>query len=129
VEVIVFPDLYRNSLQILQKDTPLIIKGTLDKTEKGIKIVSSEIVRLDSLVSKGEQKVEISLRYPLPESTNLHRLKSVLLSQGKGTHDLYLRISLKNSETLIATGMKISPDRETLHMIEEITGKGAVVLK
>jgi DNA polymerase III alpha subunit len=39
IEVIVFPQLYRTNLPILQKDILLLIKGTVDKTEKGIKIL------------------------------------------------------------------------------------------
>ena len=31
-------------------------------------------------------------------------------------------------DTLIATGMKVAPDEETISKIEEIAGKGTVVL-
>ncbi len=129
VEVIVFPELYRNSLPLLQKDTPILVKGTVDKTEKGIKIVSTEISRLDALEIKKDYKVEIRLRYPLSNSISLERLKSVITSNGKGEYPLYLRIFLKDTETLIATGIKISPDSEIINMIEEITGKGAVTFQ
>ena len=123
VEVIVFPQLYRNSLQLLQKDTLLLVKGTVDKTEKGIKIVSTEILRLDE--PENNYRVEISLRYPLSERINLRMIKSIL-SNSKGDYALYLRIFLKDAEALIATGLKISTDSETINKIEEIAGKGAV---
>jgi len=123
IEVIIFPQLYRNNLHLLQKDTLLLIKGTMDKTEKGIKIVSSEISRLDE--PENNYRVEINLRYPLSESINLKMIRS-LLSNSKGDYSLYLRIFLKDAVALIATGIKISPDSETVHRIEEIVGKGAV---
>ncbi|MDH5202660.1 MAG: DNA polymerase III subunit alpha [Nitrospirota bacterium] len=123
VEVIVFPQLYRNSLQLLQKDTLLLVKGTVDKTEKGIKIVSTEILRLDE--PENNYRVEINLRYPLSERINLRMIKSIL-SNSKGDYALYLRIFLKDAEALIATGLKISTDSETINKIEEIAGKGAV---
>ncbi len=123
IEVIIFPQLYRNNLHLLQKDTLLLIKGTMDKTEKGIKIVSTEISRLDE--PENNYRVEINLRYPLSESINLRMIKSIL-SNSKGDYSLYLRIFLKDAVTLIATGIKISPDSETVHRIEEIAGKGAV---
>jgi len=123
IEVIIFPQLYRNNLHLLQKDTLLLIKGTMDKTEKGIKIVSTEISRLDE--PENNYRVEINLRYPLSESINLRMIKSIL-SNSKGDYSLYLRIFLKDAVTLIATGIKISPDSETVHKIEEIAGKGAV---
>lgn len=123
IEVIIFPQLYRNNLHLLQKDTLLLIKGTMDKTEKGIKIVSTEISRLDE--PENNYRVEINLRYPLSESINLRMIRSIL-SNSKGDYSLYLRIFLKDAVALIATGIKISPDSETVHRIEEIAGKGAV---
>jgi DNA polymerase-3 subunit alpha len=124
VEMLVFPQLYRASIPILQKDTLLLIKGTVDKTEKGIKIISTEISRLDELETK-TGRVEIIFRHPLSDSSSLQRLRSAL-SKYKGEHPLYLRIFLKDAETLISTGMKISSDNEVISRVEEIVGKGAV---
>jgi DNA polymerase-3 subunit alpha len=125
-DVIVFPELYRSCVQILQKDLPLLVKGTLEKTEKGIKIRSSEISTVDAVDTKIGHKVEISLRYPKPDSADLIRLRDILLSQTEGKYPLYLRIYLQKWEAIIATGFKVSPDSETIQKIEEITGKGAV---
>lgn len=124
-EVIVFPQLYRNSLPLLQKDTLLLVKGTVDKTEKGVKIVSTEISRLDEPEAKRGYSIEIAIRYPLADSLSLQRLRS-LLSTSTGEHSLYLRIFLKDAEAVIATGMSISPDSDTINRVEEIAGKGAV---
>lgn len=128
IEVIVFPDLYRNYLPLLQKDTPLLIKGTIDKTEKGIKVISTEISRLDGIELRNKSKVEINLRYPFSESGSLKMLNA-LIAESKGEYPLYLRIFLEDAEALIATGVKISPDNEMIHRIEEIAGKGAVVFQ
>jgi DNA polymerase-3 subunit alpha len=149
IEVIVFPELYRNSLSLLQKDTPLLIKGAVDKTEKGVKIVAGEISRLDELRTKRSEKwevgsekyrgrVEINLRSPAHD--NLQRLKTIIINsrslqrvedplEQKGEYLLYLRIFLEDAEALIATGMKISPDSELINRIEEIVGKGAVIFQ
>ncbi|OHE60684.1 MAG: DNA polymerase III subunit alpha [Thermodesulfovibrio sp. RBG_19FT_COMBO_42_12] len=129
IEVIVFPDLYRASQTLLQKDNLLLVKGTVDKTEKGTKIVSTEISRLDALETKMRHKVEISLRHPLLNGFNLQMLKSIITSDSKGEYPLYLRIFRKDTETLIATGIKISPDSEIINRIEEIAGKGAVTFQ
>jgi DNA polymerase-3 subunit alpha len=129
VDVIVFPELYRNSLSLLQKDTPVLIKGTVDKTEKGIKIVSTEISGLDSLEDRIGHKVEVNLTLPLSGPSSLQDLRSVILDDSKGKFPLFLRITHKNAETLIATGMKISYENEVIRKIEEITGKGAVVFQ
>ncbi len=129
IEIIVFPDLYKASMTVLQKDTPLLVKGTVDKTEKGIKIVTMDISRLDAAEAKAGHKVEISLKLPLPDDINLRTLRSVILSDGRGRYPLYLRIFHGDTETLIATGMKISDNSEIISMVENIAGKGAVVFQ
>ena len=127
-EVIIFPELYRNSLSLLQKDTPLLIKGIVDKTEKGIKIVSNEISRLDALENRMGHKVEINLKV-LPDTAGLRVLKSIIEADGKGNYPLYLRIFHNDADTLIETGLKVSYENEVIRKIEEITGKGAVVFQ
>ncbi|MBM4144925.1 MAG: DNA polymerase III subunit alpha [Nitrospira sp.] len=129
VEIIIFPDLYKASMTILQKDESVLVKGTVDKTEKGLKIVSSDITLLDTLATRMGQKAEISLKLPLNENVRLQTLKSILLSDGKGRYPLYLRVFHKNTETLITTGIKISDDRDIISKIEEIAGKGAVTFQ
>lgn len=127
IEVIVFPQLYRARLPILQKDALLLIKGTVDKTEKGIKIVSTDIARLDELETKMSRmgKAEIRFCHPPYDSESLRLLKSAL-SHCESGYPLYLRISLKDTETVISTGMKISSDTKVINKIEEIIGKGTV---
>jgi DNA polymerase-3 subunit alpha len=129
IEIIVFPDLYRSRMSILQKDTPLLVRGTLDKTEKGIKIVSTDICRLDADGIKTGHKVEIVLKLPLTDNLHLQALRSILPSDGRGEFPLYLRIFHKDTETLIATGLKMSQDTEIIDKLEKIAGKGAVVFQ
>jgi DNA polymerase-3 subunit alpha len=126
-EILVFPELYKTSMSFLQKDTPLLVRGNLDKTEKGFKIISTEISRLDAIGRKS--KIEVSLRFPLTGEKDLETLRSVMLSKGKVTYPLYLRIFHNGTETLVATGMRVSGEREVIGKIEEIAGKGAVVLQ
>jgi len=129
IEVIVFPDLYRARLSILQKDAPLLVTGAVDKTEKGIKIVSTEISRLDSAEAEESHRAEISITLPLPDDAHLRTLKAILTTRGKGKYPLYLRIFHGDAETMIATGIKMSDNSEVVGMVEKIAGKGAVVFQ
>jgi DNA polymerase-3 subunit alpha len=129
VDVIIFPDLYKFCMTWLQKDTPLLVRGTVDKTEKGIKIVSGEITRLDDTETTTEHKAEITLKFPLPDVSYLQILRSLLLSERNGMYPLYLRIHHGDTEAIIATGMRISDNNEIIQRIESITGKGAVVFQ
>ncbi|MEW6584904.1 MAG: DNA polymerase III subunit alpha [Nitrospirota bacterium] len=126
VDVIVFPELYRSSLAVLQKETPLLVKGTLDKTEKGVKIIAQAISRLDAAEQPETHKAEIILRLPLPDGMCLKTLKALLMSYNRGAYPLYLRIINRGVETLIATEMTIADDDDIINKIEVLAGKGSV---
>jgi DNA polymerase III subunit alpha len=128
-EVIVFPELYRKSAAILQKDIPIFVKGSLDKTEKGLKVVSSEIMRLDAARAASGRKVEISLRLPFSDGRELNALRLLIADDDRGNYPLFLRVFHGGAETLIETGLRMPYDRETVMKIEEIAGKGAVALQ
>lgn len=105
------------------------MKGTVDKTEKGVKLVATAISKLDALMATKGRKVEVSLRYPLSNGTTLQKLKSILISEHNGDYPLFLRIYRNNTDTLIATGIRISLDSEIIKRIEEVSGKGTVTFR
>jgi len=92
-------------------------------------VITTEITGLEDFEKQILYKVEINLKKSFSDATNLHRLKSVIMSHGQGRYPLYLRICSQNAEALIATGMMISPDREIITLIEEIAGKGTVAFQ
>lgn len=122
VEVIVFPELYKAHANLLKKDTPLLVQGTVDRTEKGIKVVARELSGLDDLIRKGNgRKVEISIT---GENPDLKALKELLMGNA-GSMPLYLRIRSSDAETLIQTSYGIQPDALLADRVETVFGKGA----
>ncbi|GAB4388862.1 MAG: DNA polymerase III subunit alpha [Thermodesulfovibrionales bacterium] len=121
VEVIVFPDLHKASAEVLKKDAPLLVRGTLDRTEKGLKIIARELSGLDDLMSNGNgKKAEISINGP---GHDLRALKAIL-SGSRGSMPLYLRIRLKEAETVIQTSYGIQPAVKLVEDVESFFGKG-----
>jgi DNA polymerase-3 subunit alpha len=122
VEVIVFPELHKNSVSILKKDSPLLVRGTLDRTEKGLKVVARELSGLDHLALNGNgKKVEISIEGGNPQ---LAALKD-LLGSNSGSMPLYLRIRHSGAETLIQTSYSVTPAATFVETVENFFGKGA----
>ena len=128
VDVLVFPEMYRNMAEILNKESLLAVKGTADKTEKGIKIISKEISPLQDLISnRGPQKVEVTIKAPaMPE--DLKSLKELLSSYNgkKGRCQLYLRIEAGGALVDIATGLSVEPSSDLIGRVEGLIGKGTV---
>jgi DNA polymerase-3 subunit alpha len=123
-EAIVFPDLYKSSPALMEKDTPVLVRGSLEVSEKGIKIVAKELSGLDGLMgsSVNGKKAVISINGAAPD---LRALKG-LVEGASGSVPLYLSIRAGGAETLIQTSMGIAPDNSLIDGVEETFGKGAL---
>jgi DNA polymerase-3 subunit alpha len=125
VEVIVFPELYKNSVHVLRKDMLLLVKGTIDKDEKGVRIRAREALNLEDAGKANLKRMDISIDDSLGSSENLRSIKD-LVTQYPGDCQLFLKIRRGKSQTLIATGMNIRPDNILLNRLEDMVGRGAV---
>ncbi|HYA32030.1 MAG TPA: DNA polymerase III subunit alpha [Thermodesulfovibrionales bacterium] len=128
VEAIVFPELYRNKEEVLQKERLVVVKGTIDKTEKGIKIVSREIAGLEQLIAEsGHQRVEVTLK-PHLSSDDLRNLKGLLSGHNgkKGRCQVYLLMEVQNTLVEILTCLCVELSPQLVERIEALTGKGTV---
>jgi DNA polymerase-3 subunit alpha len=125
VEVIVFPSLYKTAYELLKKDAVVLVKGSVDKDEKGVRLRGVEISDLEDADRKSVKRMEISLQGTGGSTQSLHHIRS-LVSEYPGDCQLYLRIRSDKSQTVIATAVMIKPDTMLMHRLETMVGKGTV---
>ncbi len=125
IEVIVFSELYKNSVELLKKDMPVLVKGNIDRDEKGVRVRAREITRLEEAGQNNFKRLEISIRDQAACRDSLKNIRSVV-DQYPGTCQIYLRIRLHNSQTLIATGINVRPDTVLINALENVVGSGGV---
>lgn len=125
VEAIAFTDIYRNNSTLLKKDMPVIIKGALDHTEKGVKIILKEIVPLANLNAKNGLKCEINIKYPFTNGLALKNVQQALIDS-TGTCPVYLKIDTPCSQVFIASAFEVEPSGLLIDRIERMLGKGAI---
>lgn len=126
-EVIIFSELYRNSVGLINKDALLLIKGNIDKDEKGVRIRAREIANLEDAGRISFKKLEIALRNGNSCSDSLRDIKDLVIRY-PGDCQLYLKINMDASQALIATGINIEPANALIHSLEDMVGRGAVTV-
>jgi len=154
VEVIVFPDLYQTSSLLFQQDIPLLINGTLDRGDKGLKLKATVIMPLNveaarnvetsrREVSTG-QSTERTASFParpylirlsaeaIPPS-ELTQLQGIL-QRYPGTLPVHLKIAIPEpsgsiSESTIAVDsrLKVDGSDRLTQELESRFGKGVVI--
>jgi DNA polymerase-3 subunit alpha len=127
VEVIVFSSLYKTVYELLKKDAVVLVKGSIDKDEKGVRVRALEISNLEDAGKKSVKRMEISLQGTQGSTESLQNIRS-LVREYPGDCQLYLRIRGEKSHTLIATGITIKPDTALMNRLESMVGRGTVTV-
>ncbi len=130
VEVIVFPDLYKTSQQMLLTDTPVIVAGSIDKSEQGSKIKATRILLLAEVKKKGTSRIDIRMNATGLTPEDLMKVKEILIKY-KGDIPVYLRLrNPSQKESLISVGrdIRVDPSEQLISEIEAALGAGSVSL-
>ncbi|MDH4100827.1 MAG: DNA polymerase III subunit alpha [Nitrospirota bacterium] len=128
-EVVIFPELFKNSGETLDMDCPIMVTGAVAKEENGsAKIKATKIVPLSQVRGEMTKKVDILIHSTGLTRDDLTGLRN-LLNTYRGDCAVFLRLLIPNrSESLIsvAKDIKVSPSDEMVEKIEEMFGKGVV---
>jgi DNA polymerase-3 subunit alpha len=154
VEVILFPELYRDAQGIISQETPVIIAGFTDNTDKGLKVIAQKIVSIDDReqIKKANGGIkfrrEITGKTAGSDSTSTSSVKKYktltitmnkdaqpgaiskldsILSKYNGDCPVYLRIiSPSKWESVFSTNRQVLPSEEMIREAESVLGEGKV---
>jgi len=124
---VIFPDLYRKAYQVLHGEEPVLVKGTLDAGEEGVKVMASEVTLLADAVKKPFSSVHFMIDVDRSTGEDIESMKE-LLQRYKGKCDSYAHlIAADKSETVIRLGedVKIELLDDMRREADNILGQGA----
>jgi DNA polymerase-3 subunit alpha len=130
VEVLVFPDLYRQTSAILTGDAPLLVTGITDRTEQGVKLKAVKIALLSEARQRATNRLSITLQTVGTTGEDLVRLREILLRH-RGLCPCALRlVHSDRRSTLIALGeaFRVACTDALLDELETAFGSGVVTL-
>jgi DNA polymerase-3 subunit alpha len=139
VEIIAFPDIYKESKNIISMNIPVVISGYIDKTDKGLKIVAKKITSIDDgqIIKQKTQTSHIpdsqykSVILTMHNNTTLETLSKLdnIFLKYSGDCPVYLKIiSPKQWEILLLTSRHVTPSMEMISEVENLLGKGTAIL-
>jgi DNA polymerase-3 subunit alpha len=78
VEVIAFPEVYAQNIELLKGEEPLLVTGTVDMGEKGAKLIATDVVLLSDYHERETSVVHLTLSTTGLDLVQLKSLKGVL---------------------------------------------------
>jgi len=123
VEVVVFPELFEQSREVLKSENVITLTGKIDRnSEDEVKIIGEKMYSLNKV-----QK-QLYLKICAGESDYFYALKDILLSRA-GEIPVYLFFNEKNKLVLTKKDYWIPEDEKILGRIRELLGEGNVAFK
>lgn len=128
VEAIVFPELYKSSSELLVEDRPVIVSGTINKSDTGCKIKGTHIRDLLTAPERPSTRVDINLHSVGLTTEDLKNLKDIL-KEHSGPCPVFLHLITNQKEYVVAldNSLRINPTDNLLTSIENRFGKNTVV--
>jgi DNA polymerase-3 subunit alpha len=128
-EVVVFPDLYRESFGILSNDVAVLVKGKPEPGEDSGKVLASKILLLDEV--RQRDATSMTIRIPLDQffEDSLPHLRE-LLERHRGSCPLKFELTRPSYRVTIRPHpfLRVEPSPELVTSLEAICGEGTVAL-
>jgi DNA polymerase-3 subunit alpha len=126
VTVICFADLYSKAFGLVHSEEPILIKGTIDAGEEGIKVIASEIVPLGDAVEQPYDVAHFTIDVSKSSAADIESFRELLLNH-KGKCDGFIRIVNGNSEVVVYLGrdLQIEPTDKLKGEADSLLGTGA----
>ncbi len=129
VEVVVFPNLYQKSRELILEDQPLRIRGRIDIKEDEAKLIAQEIEALQGK-KKGPLPIYIQLYEEKFSPQLLERLKRIIISH-PGASPVFLQVKGKKDTTTLRLndGYKVTSNSGFFAELKELLGEDAIFLQ
>ena len=132
IEVVVFPECFKQCGHLAENGNTLVVKGKFERDDESARIVASEIVPIEMVRERLARKVGITLSTPRHDRDTFLKLWDVIAAH-KGDRPLtvtlvdterHLRVKLD-----VAPQIKVRPSERLVAEVEKICGNGSVTLR
>jgi len=130
-EVVVFPELFRNSQTLLQKDATIFVRGKVNARDDIPKVLAEEIVHLDDVKKRFTRMVNIDLLTAGLDPEMLKQIRSIL-THHKGMTPVYLTFrDPKGKAAVLHSGedIKVEASDELFDALEKLVGENSVKIR
>ncbi len=133
IEVVVFPDLFNKTADLLKSDEPIVVKGFVDANETSIKLIASDIILLEEIRKKKVKALEIYINEKAITTKLLLHIRDII-SHYPGQCELRFRIEVSNNGYkkgfIISTHKDywVTPCQDMVDKIQALLGPNTVQL-
>ncbi len=122
LEVIIFPDLYREVEETVKSNDPYFVAGKLEKDDRGIKVIAEKIVPAEHAQEELSEKISILLRSESVSRKNIHELR-MLFTRFRGDKKTKIKYLLPGDIEVIVDLPETFHINPSLRFVEELRSR------
>ncbi len=133
VEVVVYPETFRQTASLIENDAMVIVRGRFEKDEDSARLLATEILPLATLRERVAREVAIRIAAPPHGRSTFQALADVLLRH-RGDRRVLLELEVRGRERPFRVladvpQWRVRPSARLVAEVEQICGTGAVDLR
>ena len=131
VEMVVFPETYTESAELLSSEEPLLVRGTVDVGEDACKLLVNEVLKLKDVQKNRTRRVHFRLTTPGLEERQLRSLREIM-GRYHGECEALIHLVVPNrSETVISLPetLRLQASDEMIDDVEKLFGYNVVTFE
>ncbi len=128
VDVLVFPDTFERTQDLLVPDVPIFVKGKLDSDESAVRVLAAEVFPIEEAHERLATKVTVAVDAGTAPADLAERLRP-MIEEKSGQAELVFELKYAGRYTAYIRPnpyLKVHPDREFVAFINEVCGPEAV---
>jgi DNA polymerase III subunit alpha len=131
LEVIVFPETFKQHGHLAENGNIVVVKGKFEKDEESARLVASEIMPIELVREKLAKSVAIRLTTPPHDRATFEKLWDVF-AQHKGDRRVAFVLEERDRKVRVTadvSGIRVRPSERLVSEVEKICGAGSVSLR
>ena len=127
VEVVVYPESYRQYQALLQPEAAILICGEVRQEERP-KLIAAEIYRLDDAPRYFAMRLSVRMAVANMEDRGLNQIKELLLLHPGNTPVIMCLEFASGPQVFVEVGraLAVAPAEDLIRQLEHVAGEGAV---
>jgi DNA polymerase III subunit alpha len=133
VEVVVFPETFRNSAGLVEVGTMVLVRGKLERDDESVRILASEILPIDAVREKVAH--EVAIRVKMPAGRGVFEALGEIFARHRGDRRVSFEMEVPGGSSRLrvkadlTAQIRVRPSPALIAEVEEVVGPGTVSLR
>jgi DNA polymerase-3 subunit alpha len=134
VEVVVFPEAYKQARPLVENGTMVLVRGKLERDDERVQVLASEVLGMGTVRERLAREMAITVAVP-PHGRETFEALANLFNQHRGDKPVTFQLLVKGHDrplrvrAQVSPHIRVRPSSALVQEVERICGAGAVALR